>query len=185
MIPGRTHPRAPPAARRAPKRSVAALLHTDRSPGRSCVAASNAGERRLDCRRARPRPAFAEVGHQRDRFDLRERVEAQPRGAQALGREAEPVHAAVHSQDTWCGRSVLSAARRSICSSRVNDVPELQPEQVRGRARRSNLREAGSDRATRAGAPARPRRGRAARSRRRAASASNSALRCRARRRWP
>jgi hypothetical protein len=41
----------------------------------------------------------AEVGHQGDLFDLRQRIQPYPRAAESRRHEAEPVHAAVHLQE--------------------------------------------------------------------------------------
>ncbi len=69
---------------------------------------------------------IGEVGHQRDLADLRQRVEAQPRRAQALGREAEPVHAAVHLQEDVLRPAGLERREQIDLGTAMDDVPEMQ-----------------------------------------------------------
>jgi hypothetical protein len=61
----------------------------------------------------------AEVRHQRDLVDLRQRVQPRPGGAEALGREAQAVHARVHLQE-HAVRLAASCARPACRSARRN-----------------------------------------------------------------
>ncbi len=125
-MPGRTQSprRRPPGARRSA--ASRRCWQIERSPGRSCGRGVERGERGLDRRRI-VGIGVGEVRHQRDRLDLRQRVEAQPRGAVG-GRAAKPSRfmPLFIFRKTRCGRSVLSAASQSIWRRVVDDVPEVQ-----------------------------------------------------------
>jgi hypothetical protein len=64
--------------------------------------------------------------HQHDGLDLFQRIEAQPRGAIAVGREAEPVHAAVHLQEDAVRPVGLERGEAIDLARLVNDVPQVQ-----------------------------------------------------------
>lgn len=119
-MPGRTQsPRVWSAWRR-----VAALLAMERSPGRSRVTRSKVSN-------WWPMPAravgVAEVGHERNLVDLRERVETGPGGAEALGREAQAVHARVHLQEHALRLQGLVGGEHVDLLVAMHGVPEVQP----------------------------------------------------------
>ncbi len=123
-MPGRTQA-APPAARRAPKRKRRRAVADRALAGQVVRRRLERGERGLDAGDI-VGIGVGEMRHQHDRFDLRQRVEAQPRGAIAIGREAEPVHAAVHLQEDAVRPVGLERGEPVDLARLVDDVPQVQ-----------------------------------------------------------
>jgi hypothetical protein len=68
----------------------------------------------------------AEVGHERDLVDLRQRVEPGPGGAEALGREAQAVHAGVHLEEHALRLERLVRGEHVDLLVAVHAVPQVQ-----------------------------------------------------------
>jgi hypothetical protein len=89
------------------KRSVAALLLTVRSPGRSRVTLAN-------------------VGHERDFVYLGQGVEPRPCRAVALRREAQPVHARIHLEEDPVRDIGFVGGQHVHLFVAVHGVPQVQ-----------------------------------------------------------
>ena len=106
-----------------PKRRLAALLDKVRSPGRSRVIVL---EHRQLVGDAPLAVGVAEVGHQRDLVHLRQRVQPGPGGAEALRREAQPVHAGVHLEEHAVRLVRLVHGEHVDLLVAVHRVPQVQ-----------------------------------------------------------
>jgi hypothetical protein len=80
-------------------------------------------ERRGDALRA---VGVREVRHQRNFIDLRQRVQARPGGAVALGGKPEPVHARVHLEEHAVRQLRLVGGQHVDLLVAMNGVPQAQ-----------------------------------------------------------